>query len=156
MIDISIPGFGDLHLAHLVMDYNGTLAVDGQLLPGVRERLDMLSEKLALHVVTADTFGKVRSAFQNESLTVSVLSKDSQDQAKLTYIQKLGADSVVAMGNGRNDRLMLKEAALGIGLILGEGASSATLVAADAVYTSITEALDGLLYPLRLTATLRC
>jgi soluble P-type ATPase len=59
------------------------------------------------------------------------------------------------VGNGRNDRLMLEAAALGLAVILGEGASSATLAAADAVCLSIADALDLLIHPLRLTATLR-
>ena len=39
MIEIRAPGFGDLHLSHLVCDYNGTLALDGTLLPGVADAL---------------------------------------------------------------------------------------------------------------------
>lgn len=57
MIEINIPGFGNLQLAHLVSDYNGTLAVDGKPLPGVSEALEALSSDIQIHVVTADTFG---------------------------------------------------------------------------------------------------
>ena len=155
MIDVDIPGFGELHLAHLVLDYNGTLAVDGELLPGVFDRLSALSRRLGIHVVTADTFGRVRSAMSNLQATVTVLPVARQDEAKLNYVRQLGADRTVAVGNGRNDRLMLEAAALGIGVILGEGASSLTLGAADVVCTSIGDALDLLTHPLRLTATLR-
>ena len=35
MLTISIPGGATLDIEHLVLDYNGTLAVDGVLLPGV-------------------------------------------------------------------------------------------------------------------------
>jgi len=155
MLSIAIPGFGELSLAHMVMDYNGTLAVDGRLLPGVQERLITLGQHLELHVVTADTFGRVKQAFEQVDVTIEVLSEAHQDQAKQAYVRALGASATVALGNGRNDRLMLDEAALGIGLILGEGAAGAALMAADAVFTSITEALDVLVHPLRLTATLR-
>ena len=44
MISISIPGSGSLNLDHLVLDYNGTLAVDGVLLPGVKETLQSLCD----------------------------------------------------------------------------------------------------------------
>ncbi len=154
-MDIVIPGYGELHLSHMVMDYNGTLAVDGVLLPGVAERLDRLGGQLTLHVVTADTFGQVKNAMKDLCVKVEILPPDNQDRAKRDYIRSLGAAQTVAVGNGRNDRLMLEDAGLGIGLILGEGAFSGTLAAADVVFTSVTDALDLLLHPLRLTATLR-
>ena len=59
------------------------------------------------------------------------------------------------MGNGRNDQLMLEEAALGIAVILEEGAAAVTLSAADVVCTNIVSALELLDNPLRLIATLR-
>ncbi|MDA8138075.1 MAG: ATPase P [Desulfobacteraceae bacterium] len=156
MIDIAIPGFGELHLAHLVMDYNGTLAVDGRLMPGVAQRFKVLSKELALHVITADTFGRVKAELDGLDLTLRILPQQHQDQAKLEYVQQLGANTTVAVGNGRNDRLMLQEAALGIAVILSEGAAGKTLAAADVICTSIEDALDLLCQPLRLTATIRC
>ena len=155
MIDITIPGYGELHLAHLVLDYNGTLAVDGEMLPGVFDRLAALSERMDVHVVTADTFGLVESAMAGLNATVTVLPADRQDEAKLAYVRRLGVETTVAVGNGRNDRLMVQAAALGVAVILGEGASGLTLSAAEVVCTSIEDALDLLTHPLRLTATLR-
>lgn len=155
MILISIPGTGTLQLKHLVMDYNGTLAVDGCLLEGVSERLLQLHGQLELHVVTADTFGGVQNALGHLPCSVHVLPLGDQDQAKENYIRNLGADWTVAMGNGRNDRRMLAGAALGIGVILAEGACVSTLAAADVVCRSIEDALDLLLFPQRLIATLR-
>ena len=52
-MEISIPGFGELNLSYLVMDYNGTLAIDGILINGVKEALMTLSERTQLHVLTA-------------------------------------------------------------------------------------------------------
>ena len=69
--------------------------------------------------------------------------------------QALGADATVAVGNGRNDRLMLKEAALGISVILEEGAAVETVMSGDVVCRSVLDAFDLLLNPLRLVATLR-
>ena len=57
MLQIDIPGLGSLQLKHMICDYNGTLAVDGRLIDGVAERLEVLGCKLAMHVVTGDTFG---------------------------------------------------------------------------------------------------
>ncbi|MBM4289565.1 MAG: hypothetical protein FJ135_15730 [Deltaproteobacteria bacterium] len=86
---------------------------------------------------------------------VSVLGQEFQAEAKLRYIQELGAEQTVCIGNGRNDRLMLKAAALGLAVILEEGIAKETIQAADIVAKSINDALDLLLNPLRLTATLR-
>jgi soluble P-type ATPase len=61
----------------------------------------------------------------------------------------------VAIGNGRNDALMLKRAALGIAVVQTEGAATAALLAADLVTPGIIEVLDLLLHPDRLRATLR-
>ena len=51
MLKLDIPGFGNLAIAHLVLDYNGTLAVDGHVLEGVREELDILAGLIDIHVV---------------------------------------------------------------------------------------------------------
>lgn len=155
MIEINIPGVTSLRMQHLVLDFNGTLAVDGRLLPGVEGRLKALAEELQLHVVTADTFGQAAEALRNVPCTLSILTTTPQAEAKLAYVLRLGAATCTCIGNGRNDRLMLKEAALGIAVIQEEGAAAATLLAADVVTTSICAALDLLSNPLRLVASLR-
>jgi soluble P-type ATPase len=155
LIEINIPGFKHLKLAHLVLDYNGTLAVDGSLLPGVQERLQGLAAEVRIHVITADTFGEVRATVSDLPCKLHILPQESQAEAKRDYVLGLDADGTVCIGNGRNDRLMLAEAALGIAVILGEGASGACIAAADVVCRDINDALDLLRHPLRLTATLR-
>jgi P-type E1-E2 ATPase len=155
MIEITIPGYKKLQLNHLVLDYNGTLACDGQLLPGVAERLNTLSTQMKIHVLTADTFGSVRSAMSEVSCELSILAPENQDVGKLKYVERLGSEVTVCIGNGRNDRLMLKEAALGIAVLEGEGAAVETIMAADVLAPNILAALDLLLQPLRLVATLR-
>ena len=155
MIDIAIPGYKKLQLSHLVLDYNGTLACDGKLLDGVEPRLKTLSDQLQIHVLTADTFGKVKTALAGMPCRLSLLPPGNQDTGKLEYVAKLGTGRSVCIGNGRNDRLMLKESALGIAVLQAEGASVQTLGAADVAVSDILVALDLLLNPLRLVATLR-
>lgn len=155
MLRIQIPGFGALELEHLVLDYNGTLAVDGELVDGVGERLRVLSAQLEIHVITADTFGRARNALAGLPCAVRVLRGHRQVAAKLAYVKRLGARRCACIGNGRNDRSMLKAAALGIAVVLDEGASAETLASARVVTGSITDALDLLIHPLRLVATLR-
>ena len=155
MITVDVPGYRKLELNHLVLDYNGTLAVDGNLVEGAGSRLTTLAKDIDIHVITADTFGKVKQGMAAVPCTVSVLPPGNQDQAKLDYITGLGAARTACMGNGRNDRLMLEAAGLGVAVILEEGAAAQTLMAADVVCKSICDALELLLEPLRLTATLR-
>jgi soluble P-type ATPase len=156
VIEINIPDFGHLRIAHLVLDYNGTLAFDGQLISGVADLLGLLAEHLRIHIITADTFGSVRQAFAGSSFTVHVLSPGSEEEGKAAYVRSLGSMSSVCIGNGRNDRLMLKEAGLGIAVLQQEGTASQVFLAADIVIPSIVDALDLLLHPRRITATLRC
>ncbi len=155
VLEIDIPGFALLRLKHLVLDYNGTLAVDGALLPGVKERLERLSRVLTLHVLTADTFGTSRAALSGVHCALSVLEPAQQNLAKQAYVGRLGAAEVVCIGNGRNDRLMLRSAALGIAVMGGEGAAVAAMTAANIVIPDIVDALDLLDKPLRLLASLR-
>ena len=155
MITVDIPGYRQLNLNHLVLDYNGTLAVDGTLVDGAGSLLTRLAGDMDIHVITADTFGQVRRGMADIPCSVSILPPGSQDQAKLDYITGLGPEQTVCMGNGRNDRLMLKAAGLGVAVILEEGAAAETLIAADVVCKTIIDALELLLEPLRLTATLR-
>jgi len=156
MIEIAVPGYKTLKLKYIVLDYNGTMAIDGRLIAGVKDRLAELSDNLEIHVLTADTFGKVRSALEGFEAKLSILPLEKQDAGKLHYIQKLGPESTVCIGNGRNDQLMIAAAALGITVVQEEGAAFETLQAADVVCTGIVPALELLLNPLRLVATLRC
>jgi P-type E1-E2 ATPase len=155
MLVLDIPGFKTLSLQHLVLDYNGTMACDGELLAGVRERLTALADTLRLHILTGDTFGKARSQLVGLPCALSVLPAQGQDQRKLQYIRALGPERTACIGNGRNDRLMLREAGLGIVVLQAEGAAVQAAVAADIVVPDILTALDLLLHPLRLVATLR-
>lgn len=155
MLQVDISGYGSLRLRHLVLDYNGTLAVDGRLLPGVARRLRALDSILEIHVVTADTFGAARAALAGLPCRVSILPARGQDRAKRAYVARLGPERTVCIGNGRNDRLMLGSAALGIAVLQAEGAAGVTLASADIVVPTIADALDLLDKPLRLVASLR-
>jgi soluble P-type ATPase len=155
MIEISVPGYGELSLAHVVLDYNGTLAKDGQLPGDIRILLHKVAECIELHIVTADTFGEAKLGVDGIPCKLSILTDTDQALAKQKYLQNIGSSRVVAIGNGRNDRLMVKEAALGIVVVGGEGSSVETLFACDVICKSAQDALELLLNPKRLIATLR-
>jgi P-type E1-E2 ATPase len=155
VIDIDIPGFGTLELRDLVCDFNGTLALDGALQDAVRTRLPRLRDRLRLYVVTGDTFGTAHAELEGVACEVVVLPSEGQAEAKASFIAELGAHHVVAIGNGRNDRLMLESSALGIGVCGGEGVSAEAIAASDIVVNDIGAALDLLLETKRLIASLR-
>lgn len=155
MLEIKIPGYKTQQLHHLVLDYNGTLACDGQPLAGVKERLNRLAELMQLHILTADTFGTVQTAMADVACEISILPVEAQDVGKRRYVERLGTTATVAIGNGRNDQLMLQAATLGLAVIQEEAAAVQTVLAADVVAPNILAALDLLLQPKRLVATLR-
>jgi len=155
MIEIAIPGAEILRLEHLVADFNGTLACDGVLLPGTAAALRRLAEKLSLHVVTADTFSRAGESLAGIPCEIEILAPGAEDSAKLCYVNALGAARCACIGNGRNDRLMLAAAALGIAVVQREGAAVETLLAAKVAVPDIDAALGLLLNPARLVATLR-
>jgi len=156
MIKINIPGKDEiLEIRRLVLDFNGTLALDGKIKPGVGELLIKLSRQLQIHIVTAGTFGNVENEIHNIPCTLKILSGADQTGQKARYVEELGAENTAGIGNGRNDCAMLKKARLGILIIQEEGAAVECLLAADVVCTDIISALNLLLHPLRLSATLR-
>lgn len=155
MITVEIPGFRTYTFHHLVLDVNGTLAKDGQLIEGTVALLEKLHSKLYIHLLTADTHGRQEAVNRALSMEAVKIPVENQVQAKLNYIEKLDADSVVAVGNGANDAAMLERAALGIAVIGPEGAAVESLLKAKIAASDIRSALELLLYPKRLIATLR-
>jgi soluble P-type ATPase len=155
MIELTIPGRGELRIEHLVTDVNGTLALDGVLLDGLPKLLDALRERLQVHLLTADTHG--RQAIIDQQLNLSAVRIKGGNEAgqKAVYVKNLGADSVIAIGQGANDALMLKASALGICVMSREGVAVETLLGADILVPDIFAALDLLDNPLRLIASLR-
>lgn len=151
-LSVTIPGRAALELDHLLLDFTGTLSLDGALLPGVAERLQALAGTLRVTVLTADTFGTARQALAGLPLEVRLVATGAD---KLAFLEALGASRVVAAGNGRNDAAMLERAVVGIAVVGPEGAAAGLVGVADVVVADIRAALDLLLHPLRLTATLR-
>jgi soluble P-type ATPase len=155
MIQIEIPGLSRLTLTHLVCDVNGTLALDGQLLPEVEPAFRQLRTQLNIHLISANTFGRQNEHARLLEVESVVLTPGNEIQQKGEFIRALGKDQTVAIGQGANDSGMLKEAALGICVLSREGTAGSTLLAADVIVPDIQSAFDLLLKPIRLAATLR-
>jgi soluble P-type ATPase len=155
MIKIEIPGFKTINVEHLVLDFNGTLAIDGLFIEGVIGQLVQISFNLKVHVLTADTFSSVQNELRGLPISIKILETTEQDKQKSDYVKKLGSENVIAIGNGKNDVLMLKEAALSIGIIQAEGAFAQIINHSQIICTSIIDALSLLINHKRLLATLR-
>lgn len=155
MISNDIPGFGSVKIKYLVCDYSGTLSVDGKLISGVKETLNELSKKVHIHILTADTHGKAKTQLKNVNCALKIIEEENQHIRKENYVRELGADNVFAIGNGNNDVMMLGAARVGVAVCLNEGVSAEAVNLADILVNSIEDALDLLLYPNRLKATLR-
>jgi P-type E1-E2 ATPase len=156
MLEIDIPGWQRLRLERLVLDLNGTLSVDGEILPGVQERVTRLSNLLEVELLSADTLGRLDNIAARLGIRGRRLHRGQPEAAqKSRVVTDLGADAVVAIGNGANDVEMLRQVALGIAVLGREGTAVGCVEAADVLAASIHDALDLLLIPQRLVATLR-
>ena len=155
MIEVAIPGARQLKLENLLCDVNGTLALDGQLVPGVADLLHQLQRDLSIHLVTANTFNRQAEISAALGTTAMVLDPGSEAEQKAAIVRDLGASCTVAIGQGANDQLMLQEAALGVCILSPEGTFTPTLLASDLVFPDIVSALEFFTHPTRMTATLR-
>ncbi len=155
MIELNIPGRGTLRLEHLVLDVNGTLAKDGHLLDRIVRPLSALRDRLTLHLLTADTYGRQAAIDLMLNAQAVRLKPGGEARQKGDYVRALGAETVVAIGQGVNDADMLKAAALGIAILSDEGLAVEALINADLVMANIHDALNLLEFPTRIVATLR-
>jgi len=158
-VEIEIPGRGALSVEHVLLDYNGTIAVGGRLSEEVASLLRDLAEEVDVRILSADTYGTVDEELERHDLAdvVSVERVAGDERLKKgEVVLELGPDRCAAVGNGANDELMLRYAALGICVVGPEGAYTGTLLAADVVVTRPEDAINLLLNPRALRATLRC
>ncbi|MBI5439597.1 MAG: HAD family hydrolase [Deltaproteobacteria bacterium] len=156
MLTIDIPGRPSLSLAYVVLDVNGTITVDGAISDEVAERIRELGRNLKVWLLTADTFGTAKELARRLGVEAIVLEPGGREQEqKAEFVRGLGPGGCVAIGNGANDTSMLEAADLGIAVLGREGLCPELLTRADLVVTSPEDALDLLLFPRRLVATLR-
>ena len=155
MLDLSIPGWGTYQFSAVLFDFNGTLAQNGQLAASTRAHLQQLGTHLALYVISADTHGTLTRDTADLPLHVRRIQGTLGAEEKRQMLVELGPTHTIVVGNGRNDVAMLREAALGIVIAGAEGVAVEALFAADLVFPHIDDALESLLNPRRLRATLR-
>ncbi|REE94622.1 soluble P-type ATPase [Paenibacillus taihuensis] len=153
-MQLLIPGHDKLQLTQLVLDFNGTIALDGMILPDVREKLNELAKLLKIFVLTADSNGSAAKECEGLPVELHVIGQNCQREEKRDFVRTL-TPGVVVLGNGVNDELMFLEADLSIAVIGREGCATATLMSSTIVVTDIIDGLNLLLMHHRLIPTLR-
>lgn len=154
-MNFAIPGREAVEIRDVILDYNGTIAIDGKLIDGIAELINELAGDINFHIITADTYGSVGRELSHINCKVVKIPEDKQDVSKLDYLLKLGKENTLCVGNGKNDRLMLKESVIGIATIQDEGVCVEALVAADIACKSILDVFAYFKTPNRIKATLR-
>ena len=152
---IVIPEYKTLEVDRLFLDFNGSIAVDGIIPAGVRQRLEQLAAEFTIYVLTADTNGNAKEQCQGLPVILQTFPTGNARDYKKELVKATGSRRCVAVGNGRNDELMLREAALSIAIMDREGAYGRVLREADLCVRSMQDGLDLLLYPNRIIAGLR-
>lgn len=149
----AIPGVGDLDLNTIILDLNGTLSVGGRVPDGVRPRLERLRAKgFRIVFFTGNTRGDAEKLATELGIEWQ-LAKSAEEKRDLAL--GMEPDTCVTIGNGRIDLELMKTVKLGIVTLQAEGVHTETLLAADVVVPTIEDALDLLIDPERLIATLR-
>ena len=152
---IDIPGWGNIDVENIVINLNGTIATDGKVPLEAKEKINGLSDQAKIYILTADTQGTANEEILGMNAELIKIPGEDSKQGKLDFLKTLDLEMTVAIGNGSNDQLILKEAALGIAVLGDEGVSVSAVKSADIVVKNIQNALDLLLKPKRLIATLR-
>ena len=152
---IVIPEYKTLDIDTLFLDFNGTIAVDGIIPAGVKQRLTALAEEFRIYILTADTNGNAKDQCEGLPVILQTFPTGNAREYKKELIKATGSKHCAAMGNGRNDELMLKEAALSIAIMDKEGMYGRLFKEADICVRSMQDGLDLFLYPNRIIAGLR-
>lgn len=155
MLLYKIPGREDIEIENIVFDYNGTIAVDGKILEGVKELLFQLDNDVEIYILTADTYGTVEKECREIKGKVLTFPNDNAGDFKKNIVKKLGGSKTICVGNGYNDIPMFKESVISIAVIEGEGVSGELLLSADIVTRSIINAIEIILNEKKMKAVLR-
>ena len=154
MIEYIIPGRENLIIENVCLDYNGTIAYEGELIDGVKQKIIELKNHVNVYILTADTYGTVEKQCEGLGVTVRKFDRAEAALCKEEIIKSLGKNTA-AIGNGFNDIQMFDNAVLSIAVIEKEGLYAKLINHADIVSTSIIDAIDIILNKNKMKAVLR-
>ncbi|MBD3342089.1 MAG: HAD family hydrolase [Candidatus Lokiarchaeota archaeon] len=157
MRKINIPNLGDITIKNIIFDINGTLQFKGKIDANLVLRFQDLKKYYNIYLVSSDTRGNLREIAKKLEVDFIKINASSINDAesKLAELDRLGPEITVAVGNGNNDVMMLKNAVIGICIMGAEGASSKCLLNSDVVFHDPISAIDFLLDEKMMIATLR-
>lgn len=156
-IDIKVPWGEKYIIKNVVFDLNGTLANNGEIAGTTEELLKELAKHARIYIITADTHNTAESLKKKigEFTEIIVLQSDEHDLEKARFVHTLGFRETVTLGNGGNDLKMVQEGILSFGIMAGEGIYAPLLSKVDIVVHNIDHAIDMLINPMKIVATLR-
>ena len=168
MISIERPGQSNLEIESILLDFDGTLAIDRRVHPKTKDKINLLAKRTNIYIfVTLPTppFNKggkggifkedlIEERLRKVKAEIIYLAEGDSSRRKLDLLRQLGPSRCVAIGNGADDAAIIEEAGIGICVIGKEGVSGGAIKNADLVFADILDALDFLLKPFRQKATL--
>ena len=154
MITIQRPGQSNLEIEFILIDFEGTLASDRRIHPKAKDKINLLSKRTKIYILTVEEKERVEEALKKVKAEIVYLAGGDSSQKKLELLRQLGPARTVAVGNGADDVPMIEEAGLGVCVLGKEGTFSEAMKKADVVFMNILDALDFLLKPLRQKASL--
>jgi len=154
MIAIQRPGQSPLKIEFILIDFEGTLATDRRVHPKAKDKINLLSKRTKIYILTTGGEERVSEVLRNVRAEVRFLKEGEASQGKMNLLEQLGPDRVAAIGNGLDDISLIEKAGLGIAVMNTEGTAAEVIQKADLVFTNTVDALDFLLKPLRQRATL--
>ena len=154
MISIQRPGMESLDIHFVLIDFEGTLAMDGRVHPKAKDKVNLLSKRATIYILTKSNREKVEETLRKMKAEILYVAEGDSSQQKLNVLQRLGPHQTAVIGNGLDDGQIMEQAGLGMCVIGKEGSSAEAMAKADLVVTHVLDALDFLLKPLRQRATL--
>jgi len=168
MISIERPGQSNSEIEFILIDFEGTLAIDRRVHPKAKDKVNLLSKRTKIYIFVNsptppfDKGGKggilakelIEERLRKVKAEIIYLAEGDSSRRKLDLLRQLGPTRCAAIGNGTDDATLMREAGIGICVIGREGASGQVVKNADLVFPDILDALDFLLKPLRQKSTL--
>ncbi len=156
-IDIKIPWGEKYSINNVVFDLNGTLANDGKIAENTIDLLEKLARDAKMYIVTADTHNTAEELKDKlgDLAEIIVLKSNDHAQEKARFVHTLGFRETVTVGNGANDLKMMEEGILSFGIIGGEGLYGPLLAKVDIVVQNVDHAIEMLINPMKIVATIR-
>lgn len=149
----NIPEVGFIEINTIVLDLNGTLAVKGKIVEGVRSRIAKLKD-MGINIVlfTGDQRGNAENLCNELGID---LKKAVSEKEKEQFFLELDIEKAAAIGNARIDIGKFEHAKLSIATLQAEGIHTGILQHVDIIVPSINDALDLFIDSNSLEATMR-